>query len=315
MTYGRQTAVKEAQIVEIFRRIGGIPSPPVRPILPSPLPFRYRGRAEFHFRAGADGRVRAGFMQPRAHRIVEIDCCGIVHASIEEQFLAYRDDLRRLGIPPPKQRLLFWSDEGDAESRGEEDGAEEGCILRAVKGCSFLVPADGFFQANGSLAGSLVDAVVESCGLRGTEAVLDVYSGSGLFALFLAPFAGRVFGIERDPAAVRCARRNAERLGAGNTEFVCGDAGTALSRDFSIPHSEIDVVVLDPPRMGVSPRTVEQLLRLRPQRIVYVSCDPATQARDVRRLSDKGFALRSLQPLDMFPQTSHVEVVGLLEAL
>jgi 23S rRNA (uracil1939-C5)-methyltransferase len=314
LRYERQLALKETQAAEIFRRIGGIPEPPVKPILASPLPFRYRDRAEFHFRTGGDGRLQAGFMQWREHRIQEIDRCEIVHRSIEEKFLACRDKLRGREGLSVNRKVLFWSDEESAQPGAAEEVAGRGCVLRHVRGQSFLVPAEGFFQANGSLTGALVDAVTEACGLRGTEVVLDAYSGSGLFALFLAPRAGRVVGIERDPAAVRCARLNAERLGVRNADFLCGDAAVPSSGEASLERSGADVVVLDPPRIGLGSGAAEGLARLRPKRIVYVSCDPATQARDIRRLTDLGFALRSLQPLDMFPQTSHVEIVGLLEA-
>ncbi len=315
LPYERQTALKESQVVEIFRRIGGIPEAPVKPILASPLPFRYRNRAEFHFRTGRDGRLQAGFMMWREHGIVEIGRCEVVHRSIEEKFLACRDELRGRAALPVNRKVLLWSDEEAPASGAGEEAAPPGCVLRRVKGHSFLAPADGFFQANGSLTGALVDAVVEACGLRGTEVVLDGYSGSGLFALFLASRAGRVVGVERDPAAVRCARLNAERLGIRNADFPCGDAAAVLSGARPLGPSGVDVVVLDPPRIGLAPGAAEGLIGLRPKKIVYVSCDPATLARDVRRLSVMGFALRSLQPLDMFPQTSHVEVVALLEAL
>ncbi len=314
LPYERQTSLKEAQVTEAFRRIGGVDAPPVRPILASPLQFRYRDRAEFHFRTEGDGRLRAGFMQWRDRRIVEIEGCEIVHRSIEEKFRAFRDELRGRRDSPLNRKVLFWSDGGEPLSGVGKGRAEEGCVLRGVKEHSFLVPAGGFFQANGSLAGALVDAVVEACGLRGNEVVLDAYSGSGLFALFLAARAGRVVGVERDPDAVRCARRNAERLGVRNADFSCGDAAAALRGEAPLVRPDVDVVVLDPPRIGMGPGTAEGLARLRPKRIVYVSCDPATQARDIRCLTGMGFALRSLQPLDMFPQTSHVEIVGLLEA-
>jgi 23S rRNA (uracil1939-C5)-methyltransferase len=185
-------------------------------------------------------------------------------------------------------------------------------VPRIVKGRTFLVPAQGFFQANLYLVEQLVDAVVAMCALTGRESVLDAYCGSGLFSMFLAPAARQVFGIELWGKAITCARENLARAGHDNAAFIIGDAGEVMQSQFVARQQFLDVLVLDPPRTGCPGKVLSSVNRLRPKRIVYVSCNPATQARDCRFFANHGYTLQSLQPFDMFPQTSHIEVVGLL---
>ncbi|MCX5826404.1 MAG: class I SAM-dependent RNA methyltransferase [Deltaproteobacteria bacterium] len=185
-------------------------------------------------------------------------------------------------------------------------------IPRIVKGRTFLVPAYGFFQANLFLVEQLVDAVVAMCALTGRESVLDAYCGSGLFSMFLAPATRQVFGIELWGKAITCARENLERAGHDNADFIIGDAGEVMQNQFVARQQFLDVLVLDPPRTGCPGKVLSSVNRLRPKRIVYISCNPATQARDCRFFANHGYTLQSLQPFDMFPQTSHIEVVALL---
>ena len=184
-------------------------------------------------------------------------------------------------------------------------------IPRIVKGRMFLVPADGFFQANLYLVEQLVDTVVAMCALTGRESVLDAYCGSGLFSMFLAPAARRIFGIELWERAATCARENLERAGYENAVFFSGDMQRIMEREFITARRPLDVLVIDPPRDGCKD-VLFPIKTLKPKRIIYVSCHPATQARDCRFFADHGYALQNLQPSDMFPQTSHIEVVALL---
>jgi len=185
-------------------------------------------------------------------------------------------------------------------------------IPRIVKGRTFLVPAQGFFQANLYLVEQLVDAVVAMCALTGRESVLDAYCGSGLFSMFLAPAARQVFGIELWGKAITCARENLARAGHDNADFIIGDVGEVMQSQFVARQQFLDVLVLDPPRTGCPGKVLSSVNRLRPKRIAYVSCNPATQARDCRFFAGHGYTLQNLQPFDMFPQTSHIEVVALL---
>jgi 23S rRNA (uracil1939-C5)-methyltransferase len=189
--------------------------------------------------------------------------------------------------------------------------SEEKHIVRIVKGKEILVPLEGFFQANTALTDGLVDTVLDLAGVGPAETVLDLYCGSGLFALFLAPSCARLIGIEIDGEAVECARLNMERQGIRSAVFHHGDVGRVLEAELGGANGTVDAVVLDPPRAGCEREALERLVGLGPARIVYVSCDPATLARDARLLVDGGFGLSVVRPLDMFPQTKHIECVAL----
>ena len=185
-------------------------------------------------------------------------------------------------------------------------------MIRVVRGRRLTVPGRGFFQANVALVGELVDRVVDMCGLTGHEAVIDAFAGSGLFSLFLGPKAAALTGIEGDREAVRCARINLNRERIPQAGFLHGDVNVLLRNEFLDRRRTANVILFDPPREGCSNGALDAAASLHPDRIVYVSCNPATQARDVRFLTGCGYVLRKLQPLDMFPQTAHIEVVALL---
>lgn len=296
--YEKQVDMKGRQVAEAFERIGKFPSPPVEPALASPLPYGYRGKAEFHVERSRDGTPRVGFMDVAGTRLVDIERCAIMEESINGQ-LAY---LRRPTHSPLRvDRYVVWSLTGA--------GAEKH-VVRLVKGREILVPLEGFFQANTFLTDGLVDCVLELAAPRPGDAVLDLYCGSGLFSLFLAPSCARLTGIEIDGEAVGCARLNMERHGVENAVFLEGDVRDVLEREFG--GGAADAVVLDPPRAGCEREVLDCVIGLHPSRVVYVSCDPATLARDARLLVDGGFDLVTVRPMDMFPQTRHIECVALL---
>lgn len=158
----------------------------------------------------------------------------------------------------------------------------------------------------------MIDQVVAAADLTGGESVIDGFCGSGLFSLFLAPLAKVIHGIEGDGRAIRAARENLDRYGCHNVSLYQGDVGEVLGKTFLNPLTLVHVLVIDPPRVGCEEDLLEKAIRLAPERIVYVSCNPATQARDIHLLCTAGFRLEFLQPLDMFPQTAHIEVIALL---
>jgi 23S rRNA (uracil1939-C5)-methyltransferase len=174
----------------------------------------------------------------------------------------------------------------------------------------YRISANSFFQTNTLQAERLYDVVLRLADLHGEENVFDLYSGTGTIALHLAGEAKEVVGVESVPAAVEDARRNARENGVSNCTFVTGDLKDRL---WHSDRPKPDVVVVDPPRAGMHPQAVADLSTLAPTRIVYVSCNPATQARDLKLLCARGeYMLTEIQPVDMFPQTMHVEnVVGM----
>ena len=186
-----------------------------------------------------------------------------------------------------------------------------GYIEDTLCGLNFRLSPRSFYQVNHHQAQRLYRAAIEQAGITKNDLVLDLYCGVGTITLAMASAAGRVIGVEVIPQAVEDARDNARRNGIENAEFFCGDAGQAA---LALEEQGVrpDVVVVDPPRKGLNADTIEALARMAPRRIVYVSCDPATLARDVALLKEKGFALRTAQAADLFPRCSHVETVVLL---
>jgi len=185
-----------------------------------------------------------------------------------------------------------------------------GIIHDRLADMDFEIAANAFFQTNTAQAEILYEQALQAAELTGDEMVYDLYCGTGTIALLLARQAKHVIGIEVVADAVENARENAKRLGVENAEFILGDLKDLFHPDKEGPDLPIpDVVVVDPPRAGLHPRVVKELLRLAPRRIVYVSCNPATLARDLELFCQERFDLDGVQPVDMFPHTTHIETV------
>lgn len=176
----------------------------------------------------------------------------------------------------------------------------------------FDISAQSFFQVNNAQTEVLYSKAVEYAGLTGSETVIDAYCGTGTISLFLAKQAASVYGIEIVVPAIENAKRNAERNKVGNVEFIAGDAVEVMPKLYA-QGIRPDVIVVDPPRAGCEHPVLETFARMRPERIVYVSCNPASLARDLAVLSELGYQTEEIQPVDMFPQTYHVECCVLLQ--
>ncbi|HSF02745.1 MAG TPA: 23S rRNA (uracil(1939)-C(5))-methyltransferase RlmD [Solirubrobacterales bacterium] len=182
-------------------------------------------------------------------------------------------------------------------------------IEESLRGVTFQISANSFFQTNTRQAERLFGVVADACALQGTETLLDLYSGTGAISLLLARQVVRVYGIELSAAAVADATRNARANGIDNCTFLAGEVRHVLP-ELMAQGVRAAVVVADPPRAGFHPKALRALARLEPERIVYVSCNPSTLARDVGDLVRDGFRLEWVQPVDMFPQTPHIEAVA-----
>lgn len=185
-------------------------------------------------------------------------------------------------------------------------------IFLAMEGLRFKVGAKSFYQTNTEQAYELYSVARRFAGLTGDEVVYDLYTGTGTIANFVARQARRVIGIEYVPEAIEDAKVNSSLNNITNTEFFAGDMKDILTDDFIAQHGRPDIIITDPPRAGMHGDVVKTILRAAPQRIVYVSCNPATQARDLSLL-DEAYRVVAIQPVDMFPHTQHVENVVLLE--
>ena len=190
----------------------------------------------------------------------------------------------------------------------------EDTLTDTLCGLRFRLSAPAFYQVNRGQAERLYGKAVEFAGLTGRETVLDLYCGAGTITLAMARHAARVIGAEIVPEAIENAVENARANGVENTEFFCGDAG-AVARRLAAQRLRPDVVVVDPPRKGLGEEVIPIIASMEPERVVYVSCDPGTLARDVKRFAGCGYIARRAAAVDLFPRTRHIESVVLLTRL
>ena len=185
-------------------------------------------------------------------------------------------------------------------------------ILEEMEGLKFSINAKSFYQTNSDQAYELYKITRDFAGLSGTELVYDLYTGTGTIAQFISKNARKVIGVESVPEAIIDAKANAKRNEITNCEFFVGDMKVVFNEAFIAQHGKPDVIITDPPRDGMHKDVIEQILKIAPQKVVYVSCNSATQARDLA-LMDEKYKVTRVRPVDMFPQTHHVENVVLLE--
>jgi len=187
-------------------------------------------------------------------------------------------------------------------------------IIEEMEGLRFIIGPKSFYQTNSLQAYELYKVARDFARLSGKEVVYDLYTGTGTIACFVASGARKVVGIEYVPEAIADAKINAQNNRIDNTKFFAGDMKDILTREFIAEHGHPDVIITDPPRAGMHEEVISALLFAAPERIVYVSCNPATQARDISMLNHN-YRVTRVQPVDMFPHTHHVENVVLLEKL
>ena len=282
--YSRQPEIKRRQLRELIQRIGGFTDPPIRPAIPSPLPYGYRNR--ILVRAGYDRRTAQsslGFLRHEGRGVVDVAHCAIAQPEINRQLqdLRRRPDLK----PGTKYNLRQLPED-------------------------WSLPPDSFFQINDSLLPAMIATVRQDLQDSGTNILLDVYCGTGFFCIALADQVERFLGIEIDPRAIAAARENARRRGRDNGTFIASRAEVALPRLIAKFTAEDTTVLLDPPRKGCDRKLIDSLLRHRPRQILYISCHPATLARDLKLLcGEQAYDLAGVTPLDLFPQTAHLECV------
>lgn len=189
--------------------------------------------------------------------------------------------------------------------------AGEPYIEEDLLGKTFRISARSFFQINPFTTPLLYQTAIDYCGLSGKETVVDLYCGTGTIGMIASDKAKKVYGIEIVPDAIKDAKKNAERNNVTNIEFLTADANQGAQRILK-SKLKVDVVIVDPPRKGCTRDTLDAIIRISPKKLVYVSCDPATLARDVKILEENGYHMEKIQPVDMFPGTVHVETVVLL---
>jgi 23S rRNA (uracil1939-C5)-methyltransferase len=287
LTYEAQLAGKTAFVREQFRNIGKFEGVPVAECIPCPVPLGYRNHVQFSL----DEHGVPGYHPPRRHGVLPIEHCLIAEPDIN-QALA---DLRA-----GRDNALVQRHALHADVRVNMEPIH-------VCGRDYHVSRDSFFQVNTRMAAKLVEHAIDQLALQRHESALDLYCGVGLFTVHMIERCDYVVGIEFGESSTRDARRNLRKhMDEQRVRILTADVTKALQRG-DIVNERWDAVLMDPPRAGVQYEALKRVIALAPKRIVYVSCDPATLARDARILCDSGYALHAAQPFDMFPQTNHVE--------
>ena len=304
ISYESQLVAKTGIVRDALERVGGFHNPPVLHTIPSPKPLGYRNHARFNIWRSTG---TLGFTHRERRRFVRIDHCMLMNDRTNELLAQLQDRCAETTA------LSIRASDGTGDFLVQPTLKNPDVPIptgqkryrEAVNGHEFWVASPSFFQVNVEQAGRLADLAIDALNLSGNESVVDAYAGVGAFSVLLAPHAARVIGIEESTAAVADAKENA--AGLPNVEFVTGKVEEILPTLEIVP----DAVILDPSRTGCQPTVLETLLELAPPRIAYVSCNPQTLARDLAVLCQR-YRIESVQPVDMFPQTHHVECLASL---
>jgi len=340
IAYPAQLRLKQEILLDTLQRTGGMKPKRPLPIIPSPRTEHYRLRTQFNVRT-EKGAQRIGFFRQGSYSLVEVEDAFLIHPLINRTLAAVRNLITLLpplleihinASPAGEVHLLVFGAEetlkpldsffanlqkavpevigltGFARKKKVHSLGRNTLELE-VEGLALHATEGNFFQVNWEQNGNMVRTVLDFTGLTGSETVLDLYCGIGNFSLPLAGKAGMVIGIESGYAAIEDARKNAKLNGIINVEFIADDLQKGL-KPLLERKQKADVIVLDPPRAGATLKTLERILAFVPRKIIYVSCNPSTLARDLKFFHLFGFRLDRLQPVDMFPWTYHIECVA-----
>jgi 23S rRNA (uracil1939-C5)-methyltransferase len=349
LPYEQQLRHKQAQVAEALGRIGGLEGFELEEIEPAVEQWRYRNKLEYSF--GEEGEeLTLGFhARGRWDVIVDADDCHLASERGNEARNAVREwaraeavpawdrragrgVLRNLAVregrrtgqvqtrlitveakfprPPVDLHTIVPDDSGSTEGPTGVLGSER--LREELSGLRLEMSHGAFFQTNTEMAERLYAVAGEFAGLSGRERVFDLFCGIGTIGLTMASRAGEVWGLEIVPEAIEDAERNARANGIENARFVAGNARTGV-RPLVERAGRPDIVVVDPPRAGLSQKIVRRVIECGAQRIVYVSCNPTTLAPNAAQLAEAGYKLTRVRPVDMFPQTPHIECVALFE--
>ncbi len=306
--YKHQLKIKKQHVEESFLKIGGIEVEAAWPIHTEQT-YGYRSKITPHHQKPKDRKLHAiGFLaQGTRNRIIDIERCEIATPEINNQYTLARKERHQLAEKGKLKKgatLLFrHTAEGVISNHATVVTEQVGEYL-------FQFKAGDFFQNNPYVLPGMVDYVRQQARAAGLPYLIDAYCGSGLFAVSLANGFQEIMGIEISESSIQWARINARINQRDNCQFQVGDAA-AIFKEVSFNPDE-STLIIDPPRKGCDPEFLEQLFLFSPAHIIYVSCDPATQARDVKVMLENGYTLEKCQPVDLFPQTRHIENVATL---
>jgi tRNA/tmRNA/rRNA uracil-C5-methylase (TrmA/RlmC/RlmD family) len=306
MPYEEQLKAKVGIIEDCLHRIAKMEEPPQIDITGSE-PWRYRARANWH----ADTvNKKIGYFYRNSNKVCEIDDCPILIEPLQKELQGLRDHLNWEELWNNMVHIDAASAGDQVSINSTESNENPTEITFESNGFRFAYNARVFFQGNPYVTPKLIEAAVKDVS---GKLALDLYCGVGLFSLPLAKNFSKVIGIESNDESIDFAEINAKRNGLGNLEFHSADVGPWLRENISQLEG-LDMLLLDPPRIGVEKDVIKSINEVSPKEIVYVSCDPATLARDLRALFEK-YELISIEAFDMFPQTHHVETIARLKLI
>ena len=309
VTYEHQLELKRRRVVDAMAAYSELADYDVEPVIASPNEFGYRNHARFTIARWPENRGQVGFMNAVKRRFVRIDRCLLMNDPINSVLDGVQEKLS--GMSQFSVRASSNSDSMLIQpSLPSEPGLPDSGQTHydeIAGGRTFRVASPSFFQVNTMQLENMVGFVTEMLCLDGSGTLLDAYSGVGTFSILLAPYVERVVAIEESASGIADARANATRI--PNIEFLEGKSEELMPQ----LAGTVDYVILDPPRVGCMPEAIVSVAKMAPKKIVLVSCDTTAMARDQARLIKEGFKLVRVQPVDMFPQTRHVEVISLFE--
>ena len=301
LSYEAQLQAKSEIIRDCLHRIARIQSPPEVRVVASPNEWRYRSRANWQ----VDPEMkRVGYYERGTHTVCDVADCAVLVPELQQTLEGIRALLPD-GLPNETRELEAVCGDTGVSLAPETAGFRTEDITRKIGSEKYQFSATSFFQTNHDLLEAFTASVIAEA--HGQSAI-DLYCGVGLFTLPLARRFSQVVGVEANPNAALYARANVKNAGLLNAKIVTARVGEWLNQH-GASIRRLDLVLLDPPRTGAEPGVIQGLVTLKPARIAYVSCDPATLARDLKQLLSAGYAMQSIVAFDMFPQTHHVETV------
>lgn len=310
LTYERQLEWKRRQVAELLEHMAKLENVEVCPVIGSPTEWNYRSKITPHFQKPRDGKIDAiGFLQLGSrNRIVDVEHCDIATETINRGLTLGRKEVFENPSKFKKGATLLLRDANGTLATNPNEP-----ITEVVDGITFNFLAGSFFQNNPFILPEFTRYVAKQAKESGAKFLVDAYCGSGLFCLTAARHFDQVAGIEISESAIEWAQKNAEQNGITNCHLQAGSAEEIFA-DLEYPAEET-AVVIDPPRKGCDSSFIEQLAAYSPRTIIYVSCNPATQIRDLQPLRDAGYEVTTVQPFDLFPQTKHLECVATLQRI
>jgi len=304
-SYEGQLEWKRQQIVELFERLGGVKTE-VQPTHGSPKQYGYRSKITPHFKRRRDDRpMEIGFMRASSRSLVDVPHCPIATDAINEALPKHRDDVLSGRRKFKKGGTLLLRD-----CREGVTGDNRAFVTQEVNGKIFKFQAGEFFQNNPYIIGDMVNYALDEAAVPGIEYFVDAYCGVGVFGICGCDRFKHVYGIEVNAKGIAAAKDNLKLNDVTNCDFVLGSA-EAIFEQITTP-ADKTTVLIDPPRKGCDMVFLNQLFEYGPNRVVYVSCGPDTQARDLKAFLANGYKLEKVQPFDLFPQTRHIENVATL---